>query len=73
MYEAILKTGWDALLFAVPCVAILLLGFLRLDGVVAVPKRSAGHRRAVCGEDEDGQPIMSDPDGRRWNRTRHRE
>jgi hypothetical protein len=73
MYETILKSGWDTLLFAVPFISMLLIGFLRLDEVVAAPKRPAGHRRAVCGEDEDGQAILTDPDGRRWDRGRHRK
>jgi hypothetical protein len=69
MHETILKSGRDSLLFAVPFVAMLLLGFFRLDEVVAAPKRLAGHRWIECGEDEEGQTILTDMDGRRWNES----
>lgn len=72
MHETILNSGRDSLLFAVPFVAMLLLGFFRLDEVVAAPKRTAGHWRIECGEDEEGQTILTDPDGRRWNESRPR-
>jgi hypothetical protein len=36
MHETILKSGWDSMLFAVPFVAMLLLGFFRLDEAIAV-------------------------------------
>jgi hypothetical protein len=72
MHEAILKSGWEALLFAVPFISMLLIGFLRLDEVVAAPKRPARPRRAECGQDEEGRAILTDPDGRRWERSRRR-
>jgi hypothetical protein len=72
MYETILKSGWDTLLFAVSFISMLLIGLLRLDGIVAAPKRAAGPRRIECGQDEDGQEILTDPDGRRWDRPRPR-
>jgi hypothetical protein len=71
MYETILKSSWETLLFAVPFISMLLIGFLRLDEVVAAPKRLAGPRRAECGKDADGRAILTDPDGRRWERARH--
>jgi hypothetical protein len=72
MHETILNSGWDSLLFVVPFVTMLLLGFFRLDEVVVAPKRPTGHRRPECGEDEYGQTILTDPDGRRWNESQPR-
>jgi hypothetical protein len=72
MHETILNSDWDSLLFAVPFVAILLLGFFRLDEAIAAPKRPAVHRRTECGQDKDGRTILTDPDGRRWNNARQR-
>jgi hypothetical protein len=73
MHETILKSGWEALLFAVPFIAMLLIGLFRLDEVVATPKRPAVHRRPECGHDVDGRAILTDPDGRRWDRAQHRK
>jgi len=73
MYEMMLKWGWDTLLFAVPLLSMLLLGFFRLDEVVATPKRPAVHRRIECGQDEEGRAILTDPDRRRWDRPRPRK
>jgi hypothetical protein len=70
MQDAILKSGWDSLLFAVPFVGMLLLVFLRLDEVIAAPKGVGRHVRPACGEDKDGETILTDPDGRLWNQPR---
>lgn len=72
MSETILKSGWETLLFEVPFISMLLIGLLRLDSVAATPKRLAGHRRIECGQDEEGRTILTDPDGRRWDRPRPR-
>jgi hypothetical protein len=72
MSETILKSGWETMLFAVPLISMLLIGFFRLDGVVATPKRPDGPRRIECGQDEEGRTILTDPDGRRWDRPRPR-
>lgn len=73
MYETILKSGWDTLLFVVPFISMLLIGFLRLDVVLAARRRADGHRRPECGRDADGRAILTDPDGRHWERPRSRK
>ena len=76
MHEIMLKPGWETFLFAVPFLGVLFLGYFRLDEIFASRKRTAGEprtkiRRPMATLDEDGQPVFSDPDGRRW-RTRGR-
>lgn len=74
MLDAVFSTDRDALLAAVPLIGALLLGFFRLDTLLASPQRlrssdsAAGpraSRRPPSGIDQDGQPILCDPDGRR--------
>jgi hypothetical protein len=38
MHEIILNSGWDTLLFVVPFIGMLLVGFFRLDQLFAAPK-----------------------------------
>jgi len=74
MLDAVFSNDRDALLAAVPLIGALLLGFFRLDTLLASPQRlrpgpSASGRpassRPPSGIDQDGQPILCDPDGRR--------
>ncbi|HVU46588.1 MAG TPA: hypothetical protein VHD85_10710 [Terracidiphilus sp.] len=76
MQDTVLRSGWDTLLFALPFIGMLLVAFFRLDEAFAAPKRhpdpaKSATRRPACGVDEDGQPLMSDPDGRPWRAARH--
>jgi hypothetical protein len=64
MHTAILSSGRDMLLIAIPFVIVLVAGIFRLDQIIAAPKRKASQRRQLSGMNEDGKPIMSDPDGR---------
>jgi len=61
-----LNSGWDTLLVAIPLLGLLLAGNLHLDEIVAAPKRRRPRRSPVCGTDETGRLILSDPDGRPW-------
>ena len=70
MHDTALLSNMDSFLVAIPFLFFLLFGYFRLDEVVAAPKRPARIRRAPCGIDEDGQAILSDPDGRRWTPVR---
>jgi hypothetical protein len=79
MLDAVFSNDRDALLAAVPLIGALLLGFFRLDTLLAAPSRlrasdsasdrpASGRpasRRPPSGIDQDGQPILCDPDGRR--------
>lgn len=69
MLEANLKPGWDTILFSVPFLGMLMIGFFRLDTIFAAPRQDGKARRPAAGVDEDGHPILSDPDGRTWRVT----
>jgi hypothetical protein len=65
LLEPYLGSGLDALIVAVPCVALLALGMFRLDAVLAASPGAnrSGHR--FCGSDEHGEPVVCDPDGQK--------
>lgn len=54
----------DVLLFIVPAIGFLLLSLFHLDELVISPRHGSGNPRAMCGVDADGEPFLSDPDGR---------
>jgi hypothetical protein len=64
MNDVMLSTGRDAYLIGVPLIVLLLAGLFRLDELVSRPKRTLKRRRPSYQMDEDGVPVMSDPDGR---------
>lgn len=66
MQDAILQSGWENLLVAVPFVGILLVGLFRLDELIASPKRARDVKHPARGCDENGRLLLSDPDGRPW-------
>jgi hypothetical protein len=53
----------DAILVAIPFIALLIMGLFRLDGAF-VKSRKRSKRPPPSGVDEKGRPIFSDPDGR---------
>jgi len=70
MHDAIMSSGRDTLLVAIPLLVLLMMGVLRLDELIfASPKGAMRRHRAMCGVDEDGRPILTDPDGREWKKT----
>lgn len=73
MRELVLKSGWETLLFAVPFLGILVVWLFRLDELISTPKRRAKRRRRPAGLDDDGEPLMSDPDGRPWRARNSRK
>ena len=60
----ILQSGWENVLLVIPFVGILLVNVFRLDEIIASPKRSTTARRPLSGCDENGDPLLCDPDGR---------
>lgn len=64
MNEPVINSLPDLLLFAVPCVGMLLLTMFRLDERFSAPPRGSSPR-PLCGIDVHGEPILCDPDGRR--------
>jgi hypothetical protein len=66
MHEVYLKSVSDTLLVAIPFIAIVAIAVFRLDALFVPSKGPAGaaiRRRAGCGMDENGEPILVDPDG----------
>jgi len=72
MHDAILGSGRDTFLIAIPFLGILVVCFFRLDGHFTAPKKAGRQPRPPCGVDLDGRPILCDPDGRPWNNPRLR-
>jgi hypothetical protein len=73
MDEVILKSGRDTLLVAIPFAVCLFVSIFGLDQWIAKPRENSRRSRPVCGVDEHGEPILTDPDGRvvrRRNRRR---
>lgn len=64
MNDAIQSTGRDALLVGIPLVILMLVGLFRLDELFSRPKKSLKRRRPSCQMNADGEPVLSDPDGR---------
>lgn len=67
MHEVYLTSMKDTLLVGVPFIAILALASFRVDSLFASSKGqnvSDNRHRQACGMDENGEPILVDPDGR---------
>jgi hypothetical protein len=73
VHETVLNSGWDTFLFAVPALFMLLAGVFRLDELFVTPRQGARARRPAAGVDENGQPILSDPDGRPFHLRTNRK
>jgi hypothetical protein len=72
MFQAVFHSDWKAFLLAIPFSGLLFITVFRLDGLLAAPKRKALNRRAIYRQDEDGEPMFCDPDGRTWSRVNRR-
>ena len=70
MHDTILQSGLGNFLVAIPFVGILLVGLFRLDEIIASPQRKRAVKRPACGCDENGNLLLSDPDGRPWGASR---
>jgi hypothetical protein len=69
MHEMVLSSGRDAMLVAIPLLGLLLVGFFRLDSLLAAPRVESlenRKRRPAPGLSAEGEPLVSDPDGVRW-------
>jgi hypothetical protein len=60
----ILISTRDTLLAAIPFACLFFLSIFRLDQILAAPKGGRRIAPAACGVDEQGEPILCDPDGR---------
>ena len=66
MHEAVLQSDWDTLIYAIPLILALLIGFFRLDEHISAPRRKNRTRLTFIGSDANGELLFSDPDGRPW-------
>lgn len=73
MQEIAVKSGWDTLLIGVPLIGMLVIAFFRLDEKIVTTKVKLVCERPACGEDENGEAIVTDPDGRRWGKPSRRQ
>jgi hypothetical protein len=67
MHEVYLTSVSDTLLVGIPFIAILAFAIFRLDTLFASSKgasKQVNRRRSGCGMDENGLPLVVDPDGR---------
>ena len=61
--------AWDTLLIAIPFFVILFLSVFGTDLFRNKKrKRNSKTSRTPAGVDKDGNPILTDPDGRPWKR-----
>lgn len=64
MHELGLHSLKAALLVAIPFLVILLLSLFRLNALFHPSRRAGTPHRPPCGIDENGEPLLVDPDGR---------
>ena len=69
LHDIALQSGWETFLLAAPFLGMVLVGIFRLDEIAANPKRHHGPRPRLIGNDENGRPLLSDPDGRPWTNS----
>jgi hypothetical protein len=69
MNEAhILSSNKDSILVAIPFLFMLFLSVFRIDHLLATPTKTINrNRRPACGVDDTGEPILCDPDGKRFS------
>lgn len=72
MNDTLLSSGLDNILVALPFIGMLMVGFFRLDEILAAPRKRLANKplHPPCGVDLDGNPIVCDPDGRPWGNPR---
>jgi len=62
--SSVLNSGWQTLLLAVPFALAMMAGVFHLDELFVSSKNEPRRQRLASGIDENGQPILFDPDGR---------
>jgi hypothetical protein len=62
--QTILHSSADTLLFAIPALGLLAASVFGLDERIACPEKQPSRQSRLCGYDEQGEPILTDPDGR---------
>ena len=64
MHDSVLNSGWQTALVAIPFLFMLLVSVFRLDEVFVAQKQQSRRQRPTSRIDEQGQPVLYDPDGR---------
>ena len=68
MHQATLNTGWDTFVFGIPLIALLFIGYFRLDEFFTSSKNAPASRpRPIPTSVKECSTMLSDPDGRPWN------
>ena len=70
VHDALLKSGWETALVAIPFIGLLFIIVFRLDTLIGASKKTGKPRRPASGTDRDGVGYYSDPDGRQWKERR---
>ncbi len=66
MHDTAGFSGWDTFVLMLPFIGMMAVGMFGLDEGLATSKGGKRCRRSFCGEDGQGRPLLSDPDGRPW-------
>jgi hypothetical protein len=66
MQDLVLNPGWDTFLVASGFIVTMIMGVFQLDAALASPKGGRRLFNRASGMDENGDPILCDPDGRVW-------
>jgi hypothetical protein len=67
MHQATFNAGWDTFIFGVPLIALLFIGYFRLDEVFTSSKNaSVPQPRPIPTTVKDCSTMLTDPDGRPW-------
>ena len=62
--EVALSFGWGSALYVSTCIFLTIMIVFRLESLLIPPVRRDSKRRTPPGIDENGEPILRDPDGR---------
>lgn len=72
MQKVIFGVSWDQFLMGAVLLLVLFVGFFHLDTIIGTPRSRGGQPRPPSGQDRQGRPFYSDPDGKPWKRRRRR-
>lgn len=73
MQGSVLNSGWQTALVAVPFLLLLFAGVFRVDELFVSQKQTVRRQRSAIMVDEDGRPMLCDPDGRPSRQLRDRK
>jgi hypothetical protein len=63
-YDVALNSGWGSVLYVSIFIILTIAIVFRLESMLLPPDRAENGRQSRPGTDENGQPILKDPDGR---------